>query len=201
MPSIGHPEASYSQIMDAYERGCHAVTHFYSGMSSVHRVNGVRVIGVLESIYLLDDICLELIANGAHLTPELIRMIYNLKGAEHLCLVTDATERAGLAPGAYVIDGENVIVEDGVIKSTNGTGFRGSVSTMQHLVQTCVLRSHLPLEAVIRMAATNPAKTLGVGNRKGVLACGYDADIIAFDESINIKFVVARGQILVNELN
>ncbi|MEG1407613.1 MAG: amidohydrolase family protein, partial [Ruthenibacterium sp.] len=101
--SLAHSEATCEQVMRAYEAGVTALTHFYSCMTSVRRINAYRVAGAIEAGYLLDDLFVEVIADGCHLPKELLRLIYKVKGADHICLVTDSMRAAGMPDGEYIL--------------------------------------------------------------------------------------------------
>lgn len=199
-PSIGHSNATYEQVLEAYEAGAHHVTHLYSGMSMVHRINGKRYAGILEAAYLIDGNYVEVIGNGSHLTIPMLKLIYKIKGADSICIVSDATSLSGLPDGPVEYNGRKGIISDGVILKEDGSGFLGSAITYDKMFYNLVKKANIPMQDAIKMTSTTPAKSVGLGNRKGVLAPNYDADIIAFDDDINIKFVMARGKVLLNNL-
>lgn len=196
LPSVGHSNAEYAQVVKAYEQGCRMVTHLYSGMSTIVRKNAYRVLGVVESAYLLNEMVAEVIADGCHLPPELLRMICQIKGPDHICLVTDSMRGAGMPDGPSVLgrskDGMACIIEDGVAKLPDRTAFAGSVATFDRLVRVCHKEAGIPLADCIKMASTTPARMLGLGHSKGKLCPGYDADIVVFDEDIQVKMVLIK---------
>lgn len=116
--SIGHSNAIYKEILSAFDNGFKHITHLYSGMSSVRRINAYRYSGVVESAYLIDEMTVEIIADGKHLPPSLLKLIYKIKGADKICLITDSMRAAGMPGGEYILGNQNcgqkVIVEDGV---------------------------------------------------------------------------------------
>jgi len=101
--SLAHSDATCEQVFRAYENGISALTHFYSAMSGVKRINAYRVGGAIEAGYLLDDLYVEVIADGKHLPKELLQLIYKVKGADRICLVTDSMRAAGMPDGEYVL--------------------------------------------------------------------------------------------------
>lgn len=195
-PSVGHSNAEYAEVLEAYEKGCRMVTHLYSGMSTIVRKNAYRVLGVVESAYLLDDMVAEVIADGCHLPPELLQLIYKCKGPDKICLVTDSMRGAGMPDGPSVLgrmqDGMPCIIEDGVAKLMDRSAFAGSVATFDRLVRVFHKKAGVPLEDCIKMASTTPARMIGLAERKGKLCVGYDADIVVFDEDIQVKKVFVR---------
>lgn len=201
-PSVGHSNAEYQDVLQAYHAGCRTATHLYSGMSTIVRKNGFRVLGVVESSYLLDDMIVEIIADGCHLPPELLRMIYKIKGPDRICLVTDSMRGAGMPDGPSVLgcrqDGLPCVIEDGVAKMMDRKAFAGSVATFDRLVRVCYRKAGIPLTDCVKMASTTPAGLIGLGAVKGRLKPGYDADIVLFDEDIRIRSVlIKRGSELV----
>lgn len=198
--SIGHSDADYEDVCEAYEMGARHATHLYSGMNMVHRIDGRRFPGVLESVYLLDEMNAEVIANGSHLSGELLRLIYQIKGADHMCVVSDATAMSGRPDGPVIYNGKKGIIEDGVILREDRSGFMGSAVTYDRMLHHLLHRAGIPLAEAVRMCSTTPARSIGLGTRKGVLAPGYDADVIAFDEDITVKLVIAKGKIVYSNL-
>jgi N-acetylglucosamine-6-phosphate deacetylase len=168
-------------------------------MSSITRRGGCRYLGVVESAYLIDDIVVEVIADGMHLPPELLQLIYKFKGADKICLATDAMRGAGMADGPSVIgnkdEGMECIIEDGIAKLPDRTAFAGSVATADRLVRTFVKQAGVSIVDSVKMMTETPAKALGLRN-KGILKEGFDADIVVFDEDINIHTVMISGGIL-----
>ena len=195
--SLAHSDADCSQVMSAYENGISALTHFYSCMTGVVRKNAYRVAGAIEAGYLLDDLYVEAIADGCHLPDHLLSLIYKIKGADRICLVTDSMRAAGLPDGEYLLGsldgGQKCIVEDGVAKLPDRSAFAGSVATMDRLVRTFRKLTEAPLYEVVKMASLTPAKLLGIADRKGSISTGKDADLLVFDENIQIETIMVRG--------
>lgn len=198
--SLAHSDADCSQVMSAYENGISALTHFYSCMTGVVRKNAYRVAGAIEAGYLLDDLYVEAIADGCHLPDHLLSLIYKIKGADRICLVTDSMRAAGLPDGEYLLGsldgGQKCIVEDGVAKLPDRSAFAGSVATMDRLVRTFRKLTEAPLYEVVKMASLTPAKLLGIADRKGSIAIGKDADLLVFDENIQIETIMVRGTLV-----
>src|SRR4029077_7568143 len=126
------------------EKGYTHATHFYSAMSGVTRRNGFRYAGVIESAYLIDQMTVEIIADGIHLPAPFLKLIYKIKGAAHTALITDAMRAAGMPPGESILgslhNGIKVIVEDGVAKLPDRSSFAGSVATTDRLVRNKISR-------------------------------------------------------------
>lgn len=192
IPSAGHTDAVGADMQAAFANGCRLVTHLYSCTSTVTRQNGYRQLGVIEYAYLTDDITAEIIADGAHLPPDLIRLVVKIKGRERVMLTTDALAVSGSDEMAGEMNGVAYIVEDGVCKLPDRSAFAGSIATADRLVRTCVQDAALPLVDSVYMAATVPAAVLGL--KKGLLAVGYDADLVVFDENIVVNAVYIKGK-------
>lgn len=198
--SLAHSDATCEQVFRAYESGISALTHFYSAMSGVRRINAYRVAGAIEAGYLLDDLFVEVIADGKHLPKELLRLIYKVKGADRICLVTDSMRAAGMPDGKYILGnlqtGMETIVEDGVAKLPDRSAFAGSVSTSDRLVRNILQMTNAPMHEAVKMMTLTPAKLLRIDNRKGSISEGKDADLLIFDEKIDVKLVMVRGRVL-----
>ncbi len=195
--SIAHSNANYDEVLAAYENGFTHVTHLYSGMSTVHRINAFRHAGVIESAYLIDDMTVEIIADGVHLPESLLKLIYKIKGADRICLVTDSMRAAGMPEGEYTLgshkNGFTVIVEDGVAKLMDKTAFAGSTATADRLIKVMTNMAEVPLLQAVKMLTLTPAKVIGVDTHKGSIVPGKDADIVVFDKDINISMVIIGG--------
>ena len=142
--SAGHTDAEFSHMKKAYENGMKLVTHLYSCTSTITRRQGFRILGVIETAYLYDDIDVETIADGCHLPPELLTMIYKIKGDNHMCLVTDSIRHGGMN-NIENVECENgnmpYIIEDGVAKLADRSAFAGSIATCDTLVRVCVKKA------------------------------------------------------------
>jgi N-acetylglucosamine-6-phosphate deacetylase len=202
LPAIAHSDAEYEQVQEAFESGYTHVTHLYSAMSGVHRRNAYRYLGVIESALLMDGMSVEIIADGCHLPPALIQLIHKIKGPASTALITDSLRGAGMPEGESISgsieNGQKIIIEDGVAKLPDRSAFAGSVATTDKLVRTVVKQAKIPLLDAVRMMTATPAQIMGFG-KKGSLSLGMDADILIFDDDINIQSVIVMGR-LVHEM-
>ena len=193
LPSLGHTDGTYDDVIKVYNEGARCLTHFYSGMSTITRVGGYRIPGVVEAGYLIDDMWVEVIGDGAHIPPILLKMIVKLKGVDRIVLVTDAMRGATMPDGESLLgrigEGVKCIIEDGIAKMPDRTCFAGSVATTDRLVRTFYKNGVTSLAEAVWMVTNNPAVSLGLAN-KGRLCQGYDADVVLFDEDVNIKHVI-----------
>ena len=191
--SMGHTNAKYEDVLMACEEGCRLITHFYSCISTITREKGYRKLGVMECGYLMDDLDVEAIADGCHIPAELFRLLYKIKGAEHICLVTDALRCCGNEGEHSSVGGVACVIKNGVAVLPDESAFAGSIATTDRLVRFCVQQVGIPLEEAVRMASANPARVMGL-TAKGRLAPGCDADIVCFDDNINVKKVIVMGR-------
>jgi len=200
LPSIAHTDAIYEEALEAYENGYTHITHFYSCMSGVSRRNAFRYAGVIEAGYLLDNMTVEIIADGVHLPPALLKLVYKIKGPDKIALITDAMRAAGMPPGESILgdlkNGLKVIVEDNVAKLPDRSAFAGSVATTIQLVKNMVRLADVPLIDAITMMTATPAKIMGANDRKGSIEVGKDADLVLFDEQINLWKTIIGGKVV-----
>jgi N-acetylglucosamine-6-phosphate deacetylase len=198
--ALAHTDAIYEEALMAFENGFTLATHFYSCMTGVTRRNAFRYAGVIECAYLIDEMDVEVIADGIHCPPPLLKLIYKIKGAGRMALITDAMRAAGMPGGESVLgnlhSGLKVIVEDGVAKLPDRSSFAGSVATADRLVRTMVTLADVPLMEAVRMITNTPAAILGIAGRKGSLIPGKDADIVIFDDHIQVQTTIAGGKII-----
>lgn len=198
--ALAHTDAVYQDVIEAFENGYTLATHLYSGMAGVTRRNAYRYAGAVESAFVLDEMDVELIADGVHLPPALLRLAYKTKGADRIALITDSMRASGTDVSETILGnlktGLKAIVEDGVAKLPDRTAFAGSVATADRLVRTMVNMADVPLIDAVRMISSTPARIMGVSDKKGILATGKDADIVIFDEDINIEMTLVNGNIL-----
>ena len=196
--AIGHSDADLATVEEAMKHGYTHLTHLYSGMSTVHRVNAYRVCGVVEAGYLLNDLTVEIIADGCHLPKGLLQMIYRFIGPDRTCLITDSIRGAGLPDGAESIlgslaNGQTVIIEDGVAKMPDRQAFAGSVATTDRLLRTMVNLAEVPLCDAVKMLTETPAKIQKFTDR-GTLDCGKRADIVLFNDDLQVIRTVVGGR-------
>ncbi len=196
LPAIGHSDAEWDDVQKAYEAGFTHVTHLYSGMSTVHRKNAYRYIGVVESAYLIDDMTVEIIADGKHLPAELLKFVYKFKGPDKIALVTDSMRGAGMPDGPTMLghhtNGLPCIIEEGVAKLPDRTAFAGSVATFDQLVRNMIIMAEVPMHEAVNMATKTPAMIMNLTDR-GEIAPGKRADIIMFNDHIDVSFVMIKG--------
>jgi len=198
--SLAHTDAIYEEVLEGFENGYTLATHLYSAMSGVTRRNAYRFAGAIESAFIIDDMDVEIIADGIHLPAPLLKLIFKIKGPGKIALITDAMRAAGMPPGESVIGnlqtGIKVIVEDGVSKMPDRKSFAGSVATADRLIRTMIQLADVSLTDAIRMMTMTPAVIMKIADHKGSLTPGKDADIVIFDELINVSATMVKGKIV-----
>jgi N-acetylglucosamine-6-phosphate deacetylase len=192
--SGGHSDAWDEDARAAFDRGMRSVTHTFNCMSSARRRGIYRIAGLLEFALGEPDISCELIADGHHVAPTLMRMLYRAKGRRGICLVTDATAGAGLPDGSqFSFFGKDCIVEGGVCLLADRSALVGSAARMIDLVRTMVREVSVPLHEAVAMATQNPACVIGLQN-KGCLSVGLDADFVVLSPQLDVVRTFACGE-------
>jgi N-acetylglucosamine-6-phosphate deacetylase len=212
--SIGHSNATYQEVIRAVECGYTHATHIFSAMSTVRRMNTYRVSGVVEAVLVTDELTAEMIADGHHLPPSLMKLVLKCKGMEKVCLVTDAMMAAGLGPGNYTLGGLEVIVESDVpdvfeipreegnyvAKLADRSAFASSVATMDQMLRVVVRHLGLSLADAVRLVTLNPARMQKLDHERGWLAPGMAADITVFNDDFKILLTLVAGEIQYQDL-
>jgi len=200
LPSMGHTSAVYEEVLTGFENGYTLATHLYSGMLGVTRRDAYRYAGGVESAFLIDEMSVEIIADGKHLPASLLKLVYKIKGPDRIALVTDAMRGAGMPEGNSILgprdDGLEVIIEDGVAKLPDRTSFAGSVATADRLVRTMINLADVPLTDAVRMMTATPASIMNINDKKGSLVAGKDADIVIFDDDILVEKTIIGGHVI-----
>ncbi|HID22338.1 MAG TPA: N-acetylglucosamine-6-phosphate deacetylase, partial [Planctomycetaceae bacterium] len=175
--------------------GLGLITHIYCAQSCFHRRNGPeKHFGVAEIGLLRDELAVELIPDGKHLTSVMVRLILKCKPLEKIVITTDATA-AGLAPGVHKFQGRDMFVDEWVAYRPDRQLYAGSILTMIRAVQFMVEQVGVSLQDAIGMATAVPSQLIGVGHRKGMIESGYDADLVAFDETFRVHLTMCRGKV------
>ena len=190
--------ATYKDVVEAHKAGMTHAAHFYNAMPVVYKEHEFKVPGTVESVYAMQDMTVEVIADGLHVPPVMLKVLHKIKGVERTALITDSLAYA--ASEGDVSAEPRVIMEDGVCKLADRSALAGSIATMDTLIRTCIQKANIPMEDTFRMASETPAKIMGVFDRKGSIEEGKDADIIVFDKDINLTYVMQMGNEVVNYL-
>lgn len=187
--SIGHTNCTAEQAGAAIESGCRRITHLYNAMSGLHH----REPGAACAALLSPRAAAEIIADGVHVAPSMLRLAYQMKGCDRLILVTDAIRGKGCGDGDFDLGGEIAHVSQGVARRGNGV-LAGSVLCMDQGVRNVLDYLGCDLSEAVRMASVNPAVSIGVQERKGTLEPGRDADLVVLDEQLQVRMTFCRGE-------
>lgn len=200
LAAFAHTGADYDAIVAAFENGYTLATHFYSAMSGVFRKNAYRYAGVIESTYLIDEIDVEVIADGRHLPAALLKLVYKIKGPDRIALITDAMRGAATTASETILgdkkNGITVIIEDEVAQLPDRSAFAGSIATTNRLVKNMVHMAEIPLVEAVRMQTYTPARIMGWERLKGSLAVGKDADVVVFDNNVDVRYTIVEGKLV-----
>ncbi|MBE5751948.1 MAG: N-acetylglucosamine-6-phosphate deacetylase [Clostridiales bacterium] len=196
--SVAHTDADFQCIAKAKENGYTLMTHLYSGMKGLTRKNSFRIAGAVEAGLYFDDLFVEIIADGRHLPIELLQFIYKCKGADRICLITDAIRAGGMQNGSQTVigslkNGLPVIVEDDVAKLLDRQSFAGSTATADRLYKTMAGAIGKDMVALSKMASLTPARVMGWTDR-GEIAVGKRADLLVINEELIVEKIIFKGK-------
>lgn len=188
--SAGHTSANFADIKKAVSQGVTQLTHLCNAMAGIHH----RDIGVVGAAFQLEDLRAELIADGIHVSPEMLELVYRNVGSARLLLITDAMRAKCMQPGDYELGGQPVRVTSDRAVLEDGT-LAGSILKMYQGAQQMLKIDEVTIRDVVQMAASNPAKQINIFDRKGSIAVGKDADLLLVDDHLNIRKTICRGSI------
>jgi len=195
VPAAGHSAAQDTHVLAAMRLGLRHAVHLWSGQSSTVRQGPWRRPGLLEAALAYDELTAEIIADHRHLPPTLMRLAYKCKGADHLCIVSDATAGAGMPEGTrFRLGGVECQVQDGVGMLLDRKAFAGSTTLLNRMVAILVEAAGVPLVEAVRMASLTPARIVGFDGRKGSLEPGKDADVAIFEDDFTVWRTMIAGR-------
>lgn len=186
--SVAHTCADYQQAHDAFAAGARHVTHLCNAMPPLLH----RAPGPIAAAFDAPQVSVELICDGVHIHPAMVRCMFGLFGDERVILVSDTMEATGLEDGSYELGGQQVLVQGREARLATGA-LAGSVSDLMTCLQRAVRDMHVPLESALKAATENPARALGLDNERGFIKAGYAADFVVLDKDLEIKQVFIRG--------
>lgn len=187
--SIAHTSTDYDTAAHAFELGARHLTHLYNAMPGMHH----RTPGPIPAAVERDDVTAEIIADGVHIHPSMVRLAFTMFGDDRMILISDTLRAAGLADGVYDLGGQDVTVHGPVATIANGA-LAGSVSDLMRCLTVAVREMGIPLESAVKAATVNPARALGIDGERGSLEPGKIADAVVLDaETLDIRAVVLRG--------
>lgn len=188
--SLAHNVADYDTAMAAFKKGADHVTHLFNAMLPFHhRKPGVAGAAFDAGAYV------ELICDGVHIHPAMVRAAFKLFGSDKVCMISDSMRAAGLEDGDYTLGGQAVKVRGNVATLADGT-IAGSVTNLMRCLRTAVCQMQIPLAQAVQSASETPARAIGVFDRCGSLAIGKQADIVLLDKALNVKQVFVGGRAL-----
>ena len=201
--SIAHSAGDYDVAEEAFQNGYSDVTHLYNACTSCHKIGVFRYAGTVEAALCNDNVTTQVIADLRHQPAGVLKLIFKCKGPDRMYLITDGLEYAALdMEEGQVFTQENgmaVVYEDGVMKLADRSCLAGSVATCDRLVRNMYREIGLPLPTCVKMACLTPARVIGIGDRKGKIEPGYDADLLLFDDNVNVSCVMVGGKTVVSK--
>jgi len=189
--SVGHTNATYVQTQAGIQAGLSHVTHTFNAMRGLHH----REPGVVGAALTSPELTVEVIADGIHIHPIVLKILTKIKESEKVVLITDAMRAAGLKEGTYDLGGQEVIVAKGQARLKDGT-LAGSVLTMDKAVKNMVSKVGVLLPRAIQMASFNPAKSIGIDDKKGSLEPGKDADIVILNKKLEVELTMVASKVI-----
>lgn len=187
--SLAHTCADYDCARAAFDLGARQLTHTYNAMPGLHH----RSPGPIAAAAERDDVVAEVIADGVHVHPAMVRLAFNLFGASRVVLISDSMRACGMGDGVFDLGGQDVHVEGNVAKLADGT-IAGSVADLASCLKTAVCDMGIPLEDALMAATETPARALGIFDERGSIAPGKIADAVLLDEQIDVVGVILRGK-------
>jgi N-acetylglucosamine-6-phosphate deacetylase len=187
--AVAHSKARYEDLDPAIDQGLSQVTHIFNAMPTMHHRNP----GVLTAAFLRRELKVHLIADGVHVHPAVVTLLYKVKGASGIILISDAISASGCDDGTYSLSSRDVTVRHGRAYLADGT-LAGSTVTLDRSVKFLVENTDIPIQDAVRMATLNPARTLGLDRTKGVIAVGRDADLVVLDKDLEVEMVLVDGE-------
>jgi N-acetylglucosamine-6-phosphate deacetylase len=193
--STGHTNATDQETLKAFKSGINHATHLHNCMSRSYKKGALRYAGALETILGHAEISAEVIADGFHVTKELLRLTYQAKGVEKLHLITDATAGAGIKPGTKFTVGNGIEakVHENHALTLDGLHLAGSTIQMIDSVKTMADDLKVPLHLAVKMATLNPARKLKLEKRMGTLKIGSDANLVVLIPNLSVTQTWVAG--------
>ena len=187
--SVTHSNASYDEAKSAFDAGARHVTHLYNGMSAF----GHREPGIVGAIYDCKEAEAELISDGLHVHPSMIRATFQMLGKDRIILISDSIRAAGMEPGEYELGGQKITLKNDRAVISGTETIAGSVASLPEGLRYVVKEAGIPLEVAVQCVTKNPARSLGIYEECGSVSVGKRADLVLLDEEMNVTAVVKNG--------
>jgi len=189
--SFGHSNATYQQAAQGFEAGITHVTHLFNAMPSLHH----RAPGPLPAIFERPDVTCQVITDGVHIHPSVLRLAYNALGPGRFVTITDGMQAMGLPDGQYAYNGIEYEAKDGAARYKNGT-LIGTALGLNQMLARLIRFTGCPLSTAIETATRNAAAILGLADVKGSISKGKDADLVVLDDDLSVHATIVGGQIV-----
>lgn len=186
--SVAHTTADYDLASEAFKQGASHVTHLFNAMNPFSH----RAPGVVGAAFDAPGCDVELICDGIHINPSMVRAVFQLFSDQHVILVSDSMMATGMPDGDYTLGGQAVKVTGNLATLESGT-IAGSATNLFDCMRTAVSMG-IPLESALRAASINPARSIGIDSHAGSIAAGKDADILILNKDLSIRTIIAKGQ-------
>ena len=189
--SFAHSEADYQQTVAGITAGISHATHFFNAMTGIHH----RSPGPLVAIFENEDVTAQLIADGVHIHPSVLKLAFEILGPERIVLITDGMQAMGFPDGKYIYNGVEYESKDGAARYKDGT-LIGTALGLSELVNRFIGFTGCGLDVAVKTVTENPAKVLGLEDRKGTIAVGKDADLVLLDADLSVHATIVGGRIV-----
>ena len=187
--SLAHTTADYQTAKEAYDRGARHATHLYNAMPPFTH----RAPGVVGAAFDSPHCRAELICDGVHIHPSVVRATFQLFGDDRMILISDSMRAAGMEDGQYTLGGQDVAVKGKYATLVSDGALAGSVTNLMDCMRTAVKEMQIPLESAIACATMNPAKAIGIYDRYGSISTGKIANLVLLDQDLNLRQVIIHG--------
>lgn len=188
--SFGHSSATYEQTLVGFNAGISHVTHLFNAMPPLHH----RAPGPLVAIFQTKHITAQLIADGVHIHPSVLRFVFETLGPNRIIPITDGMQALGLADGTFIYNGIEYESKEGTARYKDGT-LIGTALGLSQLLQKLITFTDCPLDLAIKTVTQNPAGLLGLEGKKGTIASGKDADLVLLDHDHSVQTTIVAGNI------
>ncbi|UCC96791.1 MAG: N-acetylglucosamine-6-phosphate deacetylase [Phycisphaerales bacterium] len=189
--SFGHSNATYEQTLDGFDAGISHVTHLFNAIPSIHH----RSPGPLVAIFQAGHITAQLITDGVHIHPAVLRLAFGALGAQRSIVITDGMQAIGLGDGRFIYNGVEYESKNGTARYKDGT-LIGTALGLSQMLRKFMAFTGCPLAAAIKTVTENPARLLGLEHKKGTIAPGKDADLVLLEEDLSVSTTIAAGKIV-----